>query len=734
MAASTGIRRSSDDAMAVLFGTPSKRVSAWAVEDATSTRYVVMVCGVAAPAGSQVYNGVRFDSSGRLCVTTVASEVTMYQGIARRNDGALFVTFEPPGATSKMVRADFGSLLVNSAGAIHINGAAADFRFAAARSLVSQAFDGTTLTLTRASSQTYFDSTGSLQTAATDAAAYSYDPTSTPLNAFNLIPNNTMAGASAPSTIPTGWLAGGAAGTTKSIVGVGTEDGITYIDIRWVGTTNATTITQPMSAITETAALPGEAMTHSFYQRLVGGSLTNVTATRTTLAWYDSGSVSLSTDVGTHTPTSASLASQRVSLTATSPASTAYVQSQLRLTVTNGAAIDITIRIGLPQLERSSSANAVMETSGTAGGTRSTVNTTLTSRGLSMWEARTNGIRNSVAAGATVGTIGSGGALPTNWAVNLSTTGLSADVVETGTENGIAYVDLRIYGTATATANVTVTFDTTLSNAALDTEIWTASVYARTVSGSLPATSSLKFQFYNAVPASVQTVTSVIDTMTSTGLSTQRWTTTGTAADATIAWVRSFIQLPITNTVAYDFTVRIGGIQLEKSSSAAGFASPLIETSGAAATRALPACSTTNVTWASATEGTLVTEAIYASLDSTAKVAAALYVSGDHIGNTGVSSAARFRVLDTTNQAVIDVAASANTTVKQASAYKANDFAAAVGGTLGTPDVSGTIPAYTGFAVGSRNGAGTDPLNGYLARATYYSLKLPDATLQSLST
>jgi Cellulase (glycosyl hydrolase family 5) len=63
----------------------------------------------------------------------------------------------------------------------------------------------------------------------------------------------------------------------------------------------------------------------------------------------------------------------------------------------------------------------------------------------------TNGIRNTTMTGAIAGTPGT---LPTDWAPNFqdSANGISTQVVGTGIENGINYVDLRVFGTATSGA------------------------------------------------------------------------------------------------------------------------------------------------------------------------------------------------------------------------------------------------------------------------------------------
>jgi len=72
--------------------------------------------------------------------------------------------------------------------------------------------------------------------------------------------------------------------------------------------------------------------------------------------------------------------------------------------------------------------------------------------------------------------------------------------------------------------------------------------------------------------------------------------------------------------------------------------------------------------------------------------------------------------------------------VRVSYAYKVNNFNAAVNGTLGTLDTSGAIPTLGAqqLVIGSRFN-GTFYINRTIARLTYYPVRLPDATLQTLT-
>jgi hypothetical protein len=244
--------------------------------------------------------------------------------------------------------------------------------------LVSKTFSQI-ITFTRASTATYFDATGTLQSAAIDVPRFDYNPATLAAQGFlieesrtNSIRNNTMQGAVAgtPGTAPTNWQATVSLnGITREIIGVGTESGITYIDVKYSGTPTANTTFQIIfEANNQIAATSGQTWTQSQFMRLAAGALTNVTSFLMVLSGRDSGGASTGEQFSdTITPTSAGLSSQRETLTGTFfNAATAFVRPSLQFNVTNGAAIDITLRIGLPQLEQGAFATSVIPTTTTA--------------------------------------------------------------------------------------------------------------------------------------------------------------------------------------------------------------------------------------------------------------------------------------------------------------------------------------------------------------------------------
>ena len=266
-----------------------------------------------------------------------------------------------------------------------------DLNFALTKSLDSR------ITFTRASSGTYFDSNGVLQTATTNSPRFDHNPTSLESLGLliegqrtNSIRNNTMQGAvvGTPGTLPANWAVFAANGLTTNVVGTGTEAGIAYVDVRITGTPSSTAYTLYTESGTQNAALNSQTWASSLWCRIVSGSTTNITTVNNNLTYRDSGGVSVQSP-RTAMTLSAKLSRYTQAQTATS-ASTAFVHSGIWISTTAGAPIDITLRIGMPQLELGAFVTSVIPTFGTAA-TRATDFAVMTGTNFSSWYKQDEG-------------------------------------------------------------------------------------------------------------------------------------------------------------------------------------------------------------------------------------------------------------------------------------------------------------------------------------------------------
>lgn len=251
------------------------------------------------------------------------------------------------------------------------------------------------ITFTRSlNTATRVNSSGNIETVNADLPRFDYDPTTLACKGLlieesriNSCQNNTMVGAAAgtPGTLPIGWAFGATGGLSTSVVGSGTEKGISYIDLRIFGTSSSTFLIFSWQAFGTVAAVQNQTWSSSFYVKLVGGSLTNVGTIRQFVVGADAGGAALTTGQTVFTPTNASLINQRIITTTTlTNASTAFVYPRLDLLFNSGVAIDVTLRIGMPQLELGAFSTSVIPTSSGVV-TRNADVATMTGTNFSSW-------------------------------------------------------------------------------------------------------------------------------------------------------------------------------------------------------------------------------------------------------------------------------------------------------------------------------------------------------------
>ena len=361
---------------------------------------------------------------------------------------------------------------------------------------------------------------------------------------------------------------------------------------------------------------------------------------------------------------------------------------------------------------------------------------TLAAQGLLIEEARTNSIRNNTMVGAVAGTPGTS---PTNWAVNLSGSGITQQIVGTGTEDGITYIDVKFSGTGSGGAIPQISTETSTQIVAATGQTWAASYYLRIVGGSTTGCTGTFQQIWqerDAAGASLTTVGVVIADPTTAALRTQRSILARTLTNAGTARVTNRIQWVFTDGVAVDIALRIGLPQLEQGA----FATSVIPTTTIALTRAADVASVNTLSpWYNASEGTLYCESVSnaSSVDSTNLVLSDGTNSNRIQFGTGAANTVwnPFVVVSGSSVATLTQSASFSpkTSAKLALAYKFDDFAATTAGASPVTDTSGAVPTLNILRIGA-SGTGVVTWNSWIRRITYYPRRLSDAELQSLTT
>jgi hypothetical protein len=238
---------------------------------------------------------------------------------------------------------------------------------------------GPAITFTRASDATFFDASGVLQTATTDAPRFTHDPTNSNVSRGLLLEEartnsirNAQAGGAVvgvPGTAPSNWFFPTTqSGITREVAATGTENGMSYIDVRFVGTASANAIIFNAFVLnTQIVATNGQTWTASAYFKLQTGSTSNISNLTIYCDELDVSENFLARSTTNLSPTSSSLSAQRSIVTRTfNNASTAYARAGFRFEVSSGLAIDITFRIAAPQLEQGAFATSYIATTNAA--------------------------------------------------------------------------------------------------------------------------------------------------------------------------------------------------------------------------------------------------------------------------------------------------------------------------------------------------------------------------------
>jgi hypothetical protein len=362
------------------------------------------------------------------------------------------------------------------------------------------------------------------------------------------------------------------------------------------------------------------------------------------------------------------------------------------------------------------------------------------SRGLLIEEARTNSIRNSQGGGSTNGVIGSGGVMPTNWGIAANANGVTSEIIGTGTEDGLAYIDIKVSGTPTASSSVLITFESLTQVVAANAQTWSLSAYQQLHAGSTANASvyiNLRSGTSDGTFVSGQTL-STISAPTNSSLQSQRTSVTFTISDATVARITPRFGVDYTSGNPIDLTLRIAAPQLELGA----FATSYIPTTTAAATRSADSAVVNPISsFYNASEGTLFAEG---SSSNKPNALNALVSIDDTTADERIQirRGTQFNVLNIVTatggspQASLDTSngtwASPTEFKKIAYALKQNDLAVSMGGAAALTDTSATLPTVTRMVIGF--GPNSQYVNGHIRKIAYWPKRLTNTLLEQLTT
>lgn len=214
------------------------------------------------------------------------------------------------------------------------------------------------VTVTRAGSAMVQDASGTWRAAAADTPRFHGTARRLLVEAArtNSFRNPRCEGAVAGTlgsggALPANWLILGSPAVARTVIGTGTEEGIPYVDLRLQGTGSGNFWALCAEPTTQVPASPLQSWSTSFHARILSGSTAGLTLSVTTR--YRN-SVGGSITVGA-TPLAlggSRLAVQRSTNSfSNAPTGTAFVTGGIEVLEASGSAIDVTLRIGAPQLE-----------------------------------------------------------------------------------------------------------------------------------------------------------------------------------------------------------------------------------------------------------------------------------------------------------------------------------------------------------------------------------------------
>lgn len=358
-------------------------------------------------------------------------------------------------------------------------------------------------------------------------------------------------------------------------------------------------------------------------------------------------------------------------------------------------------------------------------------------KGLRLEEQRQNSIRVADNSGATIGTLGSGGALPTNWSY-AAVSGVTASVAATGTQNGMAYVDVRFQAASAGATSLNIRFETNTGITAASTQNWTTSFFVLRSSGSNTGITSFQVMTAGMNGTAVDQESSTTNfTPTTTYL---RPYCTRTLNNATTTNLSPRFVMNFATAAAFDITLRFAVPQAEQGL----FPTSPIVTSGSALTRAADSLVINSLgNWYRALGGTMACECQLTGVPGAAAFPRLLSFNDNTLNNeisfdlntanyglAGIVKAANVTQAETSATTPITTFTE-NMLIKQAMRFATNDVAVTNNGSAAQTDNTVTLPTVSQlnfFRVASGF-----PASGWLRRVRYWNYGLDNNLLTRIT-
>ena len=250
------------------------------------------------------------------------------------------------------------------------------------------------ITFSRGSIGTRVNRNRLIETVPANQPRFDYDPVTGECKGLlieesrtNLVKNNTAQGAVVGTTTPptNSYVYIAPSGINWQVASVGTENGISYFDIRFYGVSASSgELSWASQTATNTPITGGQVVSGSVYLKYVSGTFANISSLSVRVLDYNGASYLTESSTAVSTSSLQSSTLQRYSHTRTTSASADGVVFSITLNKTSAGPIDITLRIGMPQVEVGSFPTSVIPTSGSTV-TRSADVANMTGSNFSSW-------------------------------------------------------------------------------------------------------------------------------------------------------------------------------------------------------------------------------------------------------------------------------------------------------------------------------------------------------------